>query len=160
VSIFASGGLDEATIASLVAAGAPIDGFGVGTDMGVSRDAPAIDIAYKLVEYAGKPRMKTSTGKATLPGPKQVYRVEQDAVADHDVLTLRDERAAGRPLLEPVMENGRRLDAGRVPLDGSRVRARTELARLPPSIRALTPADPPYRVDVSAALSSRRTART
>ncbi len=154
VRIFASGGLDEATIAGLVAAGAPIDGFGVGTDMGVSRDAPAVDIAYKLVEYAGRPRLKTSPGKASLPGPKQVYRIESGGMADHDVLAGRDEPIPGRPLLRAVMRGGHRLLAGRVTLDDARAHAREELGRLPARIRALAPADPPYVVELSAALAS------
>ena len=72
--IFASGGLDEYAIADLVAAGAPIDAYGVGTKMGVSADAPYLDSAYKLVAYAGRPVMKLSPGKVTQPGAKQVYR--------------------------------------------------------------------------------------
>src|SRR4029079_7903646 len=91
VTIFASGGLNEDEIAGLMVAGAPIDGFGVGTDMGVSRDAPSLDIAYKLVEYAGCGRVKLSPGKAILPGRKQIFRVEQDGLADHDVLGRNDE---------------------------------------------------------------------
>jgi nicotinate phosphoribosyltransferase len=73
-SIFASGNLDEYKLAELVRAQAPIEAFGVGTAMVVSSDAPALDITYKLVEYAGKPRCKTSRGKVTLPGHKQVFR--------------------------------------------------------------------------------------
>jgi nicotinate phosphoribosyltransferase len=76
VAIFASSSLDEDAIASFVAAGAPIDGFGVGTRMGVSADAPSLDIVYKLAEYGGRGRLKLSTGKRLLPGPKQVFRVE------------------------------------------------------------------------------------
>ena len=76
MQIFASGGLDEARIAPLVAAGAPIDAFGVGTEMSVSADAPALDIAYKLVAYAGIGRTKLSAGKRILPGRKQVFRLE------------------------------------------------------------------------------------
>src|SRR6185369_774146 len=96
VTIFASGGLNEDEIAGLMVAGAPIDGFGVGTDMGVSRDAPSLDIAYKLVEYAGCPSMKLSTGKVLLPGRKQIFRVERDGMADHDVLGRRDDEPCGR----------------------------------------------------------------
>ena len=55
VSIFASGGLDEFEIDELTSSGAPIDGFGVGTKMGVSADAPWSDMAYKLVKYDGRP---------------------------------------------------------------------------------------------------------
>jgi nicotinate phosphoribosyltransferase len=132
VGIFASGGLNEDEIARLAAMGARIDGFGVGTDMGVSRDAPALDIAYKLVEYAGQSRLKLSTGKVLLPGRKQIFRVDRDGVADHDVLGRRDEDLVGRPLLQQVMAGGRRTAAGRVSLDEARVYAKRELKRLPP----------------------------
>jgi nicotinate phosphoribosyltransferase len=147
VRIFASGGLDEDSISALVGAGAPIDGFGVGTDMGVSADAPSLDIAYKLVEYAGRPTIKLSTGKLLLPGRKQLFRVERDGVADHDWLTRHDEAPRGRPLLHRVMSRGVR--ERRVPLEEVRRHAADELRRLPAPIRAITPADPPYRVDVS-----------
>ena len=103
VKIIASGGLNDDEIARLVAVGSPIDGFGVGTDMGVSRDAASLDMAYKLVEYAGRTRTKLSTGKPSLPGPKQVYRVERDGLADRDLLARRDEDSGGRALLEQVM---------------------------------------------------------
>ena len=72
--IVASGGLDEESIAALLASGAPIDSFGVGTSLSTSSDAPALDCAYKLVEYAGRPTRKRSPGKATWPGRKQVFR--------------------------------------------------------------------------------------
>ena len=147
VRIFASGGLDEDSISALVGAGAPIDGFGVGTDMGVSADAPSLDVAYKLVEYAGRPAIKLSTGKLLLPGRKQVFRVERDDVADHDLLARHDEAPRGRPLLHRVMSRGAR--ARRESLDEARRHAADELRRLPAPIRAITPADPPYRVDVS-----------
>jgi nicotinate phosphoribosyltransferase len=78
VGIFASGGLDEDAIAQFVHQGAPIDGFGVGTALGVSEDAPALDMAYKLVSYAQRGCIKLSPGKALLPGRKQVFRLEQD----------------------------------------------------------------------------------
>jgi len=156
VGVFASGGLNEDEIAQLVAAGAPIDGFGVGTDMGVSRDAPALDIAYKLVEYARRGRLKLSPGKAILPGRKQIFRVESNGVADHDILARHDEAAGGRPLLRQVMKNGSRLPEGRVSLGDARECARRELDRLPARIRQIEPAPPPYRVDVSPALKADR----
>jgi nicotinate phosphoribosyltransferase len=158
VTIFASGGLNEDEIEQLLAAGAPIDGFGVGTDMGVSRDAPSLDIAYKLVEYAGRGRLKLSTGKALLPGRKQVFRVERDGMADHDVIGRRDESLPGRPLLQPVMAGGRRCRAGRVALEAARAHAKVERDRLPPRLRSIAPATPPYRVELSAALVQDRDA--
>lgn len=152
VAIFASGNLDEDVIARLIASGAPIDGFGVGTEMGVSRDVPAIDIVYKLVEYAGRPRVKLSPNKEVLPGPKQVFRIEQDGVAEHDVLAVRHEPPAGRPLLRPVMKDGVRLEGGRIGLAAAREYARSEIAGLPPRIRAIERASPPYEVKISDAL--------
>ena len=86
VQIVASGGLDETKIDDLTSRDAPIDIFGVGTDMAVSSDAPALDIAYKLTEYAGVGRMKLSTGKRSLPGRKQVFRQFRDGVATRDII--------------------------------------------------------------------------
>jgi nicotinate phosphoribosyltransferase len=155
VTIFASGGLDEGAIAALVAAGAPIDGFGVGTDMGVSRDAPTLDIVYKLVEYRGRSRLKLSPEKALLPGRKQIFRVERGGLADHDVLARRDEAVAGRPLLQPVMTGGQRLPNAAQTLDQSRAHARAEIARLPPELLGLG-TGPSYPVEVSPALARER----
>lgn len=152
IGIFASGGLDESKIHRLLASGAPIDGFGVGTSMGVSEDAPSLDMVYKLTDYGGSGRLKLSEGKGTLPGRKQVFRVEEGGVAVKDVIGRADERLPGRPLLRKVMEGGRRLEAGREDLDAARARAREELARLPDPVRGLEPADPPYPVEVSDAL--------
>jgi nicotinate phosphoribosyltransferase len=156
VRIFASGGLDEDEIARLVGAGAPIDAFGVGTDMGVSRDVPALDIIYKLVEYAGEDRLKLSPGKAILPGRKQIFRVERDGIAHHDVLARHDERGPGRPLLREVMRAGARRPASRVSLDEARAHARRELDCLPAALRALAPSPEPYEVRISAALAAAR----
>ena len=149
VQIIASGGLDEYKVDELVAAGAPIDAFGVGTSMGVSDDAPSLDMAYKLTEYAGTGRMKTSTAKATLPGRKQVFRIEEEGLASHDVIARADELLAGRPLLVKVMEGGRRLPAGRASLDRSRVLAARERSLLPERLRRLAGDASPYLVEIS-----------
>lgn len=154
VTIFASGGLDEVEIANLVASGAPIDGFGVGTSMGVSSDAPALDIVYKLVEYGGEGRLKKSPGKPLYPGAKQVFRSEVDGRAEGDTIARATETLSGRPLLADVMRDGSRLNAGRVSLDEARARAREEIATLPPRVRSLTPAEPPYPVQISPALEA------
>lgn len=146
VQIFASGGLDEHRIAALLAAGAPIDAFGVGTEMSVSADAPALDIAYKLVAYAGEGRMKLSAGKRTLPGRKQVYRG-----AAGDTLALAEESLAGEPLLRPVMRDGRRL-APRPALAEARRAAAARIAALPEALRGLQPAPASWPVTVSPAL--------
>lgn len=154
VTIFASGGLAEDEVAALVASGAPIDGFGVGTGMGVSKDAPALDLVYKLTAYAGSGRTKLSPGKRILPGRKQVYRIEEDGLAVRDVIARHDEPHPGRPLLKQVMADGRRLPEGHSDLDEARARAQDEIARLPDSIRRLEPADPAYPVELSPGLAA------
>jgi len=150
VGIFASGGLDEYTIGALRQSGAPIDGFGVGTAMGVSDDAPALDTAYKLAEYGGEPRIKLSENKQTLPGRKQVYRIKgSEGIAHHDVIAGAGEPVEGDPLLETVMENGQTLDAGRTDLDTARERSARMLGELPERIRDPAPASKPYEVRTS-----------
>ncbi|MFQ5889435.1 MAG: nicotinate phosphoribosyltransferase [Gemmatimonadota bacterium] len=152
VSIFASGGLDEYRIARLVEEGAPISGFGVGTAMAVSSDAPGLDMVYKLTAYAGRGRLKLSPGKETLPGRKQVYRLEEDGEAVRDVIAEAEDTGPGRPLLRPVMRGGVRLPEGETDLDEARERARSEIARLPQRVRSLVPAEPPYPVAISEGL--------
>jgi nicotinate phosphoribosyltransferase len=126
--IFASGGLDEHEVAELVRAGAPVDAFGIGTQLGVSADAPYIDAVYKLVEFDGRPVLKLSPAKATAPGRKQVWRGPSA-----DVIALRDEAAPGpnhEPLLEPVMRAGSRL-ASPPTVEEMRARFERDLAALP-----------------------------
>jgi nicotinate phosphoribosyltransferase len=133
--IFASGGLDEHEVAELVRAGAPVDAFGVGTQLGVSADAPYVDVVYKLVEFDGRPVLKLSSAKATVPGRKQVWRGPSE-----DVLGLRDEAAPGpnhEPLLEPVMRAGRRL-APAPSIEEMHDRFRRDLAALPVKAARLT----------------------
>ena len=152
VRIFSSGNLDEYIVRDLLARGAPIDGFGVGTHMGTSNDAPYLDCAYKLEEYAGIARRKRSEGKATWPGRKQVFR-EHDAsgVMTGDVLTVESDRRAGAGLIRQVMRGGRRLAAPETLADIRR-RAAQELARLPAHLRALSEEEPPYPVAIAPAL--------
>jgi nicotinate phosphoribosyltransferase len=155
VKLLASGSLDERSIADLVAHRAPIDGFGVGTRMGVSEDAPSLDMVYKLVEYAGRGRTKLSPDKAVLPGRKQIYRRRRSGEAVGDRITDAGERLDGRPLLVPVMRGGRRLPSAEEGLARARERARAEIAALPPRCRRLEPAEPPYPVEVSASLRAK-----
>lgn len=151
VSIFASGNLDEYRLAKLVAEGAPIDGFGVGTHMNTSADRPYLDCAYKLEEYAGLARRKRSEGKATWPGRKQVYRsYEKDGRMAGDLLTTVDDVHDAEALLAPVMAGGRRLAAS-PPLAEVRARAMDETERLPQALRAPEQSRP-YPVSVAAAL--------
>lgn len=146
--IFCSGGLDETRIADLLAGGAPIDGFGVGTSLDVSADAPCLDCAYKLVEYDGSPRRKRSPGKATWPGRKQVWRQRNaDGVAVGDVLGLDGEQIDGEPLLVPVVRNGQRVVPS-TPLPALREHARSQRALMPPSLLDLR-AGHEYPVTVS-----------
>jgi len=149
VKIFASGGLDEIEVDRIVKAGAPVDGFGVGTLMSVSADAPSLDMAYKLTSYAGEGRLKLSPGKSIYPGRKQVFRVEQEGTAIRDVVAREEEKLPGQPLLKTVMEGGRRLPDGTVPLGAIREHAAREVASLPERIRSLLPADPPFPVEIS-----------
>jgi len=135
--IFASGGLDEYEVAELVRAQAPVDAFGVGTQMGVSADAPYLDSVYKLVEYDGRPAMKLSTAKATAPGEKQIWRSGGD---EGDVLGLRDERAPAfgwEPLLVEVMRDGTRLEAPD-PILRMQHRFQEELVRVPTKAKRLS----------------------
>lgn len=148
IGIFASGNLDEYEIERLLAARAPINGFGVGTRMLTSSDAPYLDCAYKLQEYAGHARRKRSEGKATWPGRKQVYRAYgEEGVMLRDTLTLENGHAEGVALIAPVMSQGRRIGSPPT-LAQSRHFAARELARLPQSLRATT-ASTPYPVAVA-----------
>lgn len=128
----------------------PTDGFGVGTSLTVSKDRPALDIAYKLVAYDGRPRAKYSEGKVLVPGEKQVYREGSPAA---DVLTTRDEAApAGQPLLEPVWRDGAPLCG--FDLGEARDRAAEQLAALPEAWHALAPVEDPPRPRVSSRLEA------
>jgi nicotinate phosphoribosyltransferase len=137
VGIFASGGLDEEAVADLLARGATLTGFGLGTALTTSADVPSVDCVYKLQEYAGVARRKHSIGKITWPGRKQVWRrYGADGQMAGDVLSLETDKQPGEPLLVPVMRSGQRL--GPSPsLPESRKRAAHELARLPEPLRHL-----------------------
>jgi nicotinate phosphoribosyltransferase len=151
VRIFASGGLDEDSVAAMLRAGAPIDGFGMGTSLTTSSDVAAVDCVYKLQEYAGLPRRKQSTGKATWPGRKQVWR-QYDGTGHMcaDVLSLESDRQQGEPLLQLVMQGGRRVSPSPLLAD-IRARAARELARLPEPLRRREPGTS-YRVEIGRAL--------
>lgn len=148
ISIFASGGLDEDYIAEIVRAAAPIDGFGIGTSLTTSSDAPALDCAYKLQEYAGLPRRKRSSGKATWPGRKQVWRqYGPDGRLAGDALSIETESHPGEQLIELVMKDGLRLRPAPT-LAEIRAQAKNDLERLSEPLRELEPGTT-YPVEVA-----------
>jgi nicotinate phosphoribosyltransferase len=148
VTILGSGDLDEHRIRELLTSGAPFDGFGVGTRLDASTDAPTLDMVYKLQEYAGQPRRKRSEGKATWPGRKQIYRrMTDDGAFMSDGLGLEDAPQPGEPLLQPVMREGQRL-ALPEPLSAIRERVQQQLAALPSTLRA-NRNEPPYPVEIA-----------
>ena len=150
VTIFASGDLDEYLLRDMLASGAPMDGFGVGTRMDTSSDMPYLDCAYKLQEYAGQARRKRSEGKQTWPGRKQVYRsYGADGRMAADIVTVEGDAQPGEPLLQQVMQGGQRIAAAS--LEESRSHAAASLARLPEPLRRLQ--EPyAYPVEIAAAL--------
>lgn len=154
IRIIVSSSLDEYKITELLEDGAPIDGFGVGTKLAVSADAPDIDFSYKLVAYEGRPRMKLSSKKLNPPGRKQVFRQSGEGRMIRDVVACHDEALEGQPLLQAVMRNGKRLDAGRVDLEKAREYAQAELKALPVELNALERVKQGYPVEFSAALSA------
>ena len=139
--IMLSGDLDEHGIHDLVSSGAPVDAFGVGTQLATSADAPNMGAIYKLVELdvgCGIKRFtaKMSEDKATLPGAKQLFRFD-----DHDVLARSGECSNGKAMLRPVLLNGQLVEP--LPdLNAARARAAESLAKLPASLRSLDPAEP------------------
>jgi nicotinate phosphoribosyltransferase len=156
--VVASGDLEEAQIARLVAQGAPIDVWGVGTDLGTSRDSPTVGGVYKLVADMPAPgrwrsTFKRSPAKETMPGPKQEFRRRVDGEMRGDVIAASAESLPGEPLLVPVMRGGDRV--GAEPLTRMRERTAAELESLPRYLRDLTPDGPsePYPVSCSERLA-------
>jgi nicotinate phosphoribosyltransferase len=154
--ILVSSGLDEHEVARLVDGGAPIDLFGVGENITEPVDAPITGIIYKIVRndtYDVDVAKRSSGGKATRPGVKQVYRQ-----TDHDLVCLANEPSpGGRSLIERVMTGG--LPLASPSIEAARARCAADIAALPPPLRAI-PADPdasepaPYPVIASAALEA------
>jgi nicotinate phosphoribosyltransferase len=139
VTIFASGGIDEDELVRFAREQAPIDGFGIGTGLTTSFDVPALDCAYKLQEYAGLPRRKRSTGKATWPGRKQVWRqYGTDGRMRGDILSVEEDHQPGEPLIQAVMRNGRRFQP-QPTLAEMRACAASDFERLPEPLRRLEP---------------------
>jgi nicotinate phosphoribosyltransferase len=152
VMIVVSGGITEDVLQTMLAQGAPIDGFGIGVNLDASVDVPALDCAYKLQEYAGTPRRKLSEGKQTWPGRKQVWRrYDADGRLAGDILSIESDSHAGETLIEPVMRGGKRI-APAPTLDAVRARAKRDLARLPGPLARLEPG--PYPVTVADKLAA------
>ncbi|MEJ2653590.1 MAG: nicotinate phosphoribosyltransferase [Gammaproteobacteria bacterium] len=152
VTIFASSSVDEYLIKEHTEHRIPIDGYGIGTHLDTSADAPDLDCAYNLQEYAGWPRRKRSEGKATWPGRKQVFRYYGgDGSMLNDVVTLESDSRGGQPLLRQVMRAGLRTEPA-PSLAPVREYAARELASLPPPLRELGHT-PPYPVRISEALA-------
>jgi nicotinate phosphoribosyltransferase len=143
--IVASGDLSEHRIADLIAADAPIDTFGVGTDLGTSRDSPVVNGVYKLVADrvggAWRGVRKLSPDKQTLPGPKQVFRTYRNAAMVGDVVATAEEQLEGEALLVPAMRDGE--PTGRPSMNEIRARAQAQLAVLPERLRRLAPEERP-----------------
>ena len=137
--IVVSGDLDEHSIARLLASGAPIDVFGVGTALATSKDAPALGGVYKLVEFDGEPTAKLSENeeKISYPGRKLVFRFAQDGMYAKDIVALHDETYENsEPLLSCVMREGRRTSEKR-DIHEIRSRAAERMSRLPADVRAM-----------------------
>jgi nicotinate phosphoribosyltransferase len=154
VRIFASGGFDEFKIQKILRAGAQINAFGVGTRLGVSADAPYLNMAYKMVQYDGRPVMKLSSGKVSLAGPKQVFRQRDDrGFFSRDLIGLFGEDVAdSESLLIPVMKDGRRLLPPE-PLPSIQKRFCEEFALLPRTYKGLE-GNPNYPVEITSRLQT------
>jgi len=137
VIILVSGGINEDVLQTMIATKTPIDGYGIGVNLDASIDAPSLDCAYKLQEYAGKPRRKLSEGKVTWPGRKQVWRAyDADGRMRGDIVSLENDTQQGETLIAPVMRGGKRI-APAPTLAQIRERAARDLARLPEPLRRL-----------------------
>ncbi|HWH77782.1 MAG TPA: nicotinate phosphoribosyltransferase, partial [Candidatus Binatus sp.] len=151
LKIFGSGGLDEYDLAEFSKARIPYDSYGVGTKMGISADAPWSDMSYKLVEYHDRPVLKLSTGKASCPGSKQVFRyTDESGKLARDLIARRAENHRGEPLLKECMRDGKLIDAG-PSLVESRALCAKDFAALPEKITAIREPKE-YPVEFSAAL--------
>jgi nicotinate phosphoribosyltransferase len=133
--------------------GCLIDAFAVGTKLVVAEDAPALDMAYKLVEYDGVRRTKFSSGKVIYPGRMQVFRRLDHGILAGDTIGKPDERLDGEPLLVPVMKNGRRLSQHDSGLQAARNSACQQIDALPSQLRSLEDGGSSYPVDVSAGIT-------
>jgi nicotinate phosphoribosyltransferase len=150
--IVVSGDLEEVRIAQLVASGAPVDSFGVGTELGTSRDSPVVNGVYKLVADADpkggwRTVRKLSAEKETLPGPKQVLRRLRDGQLVGDLVAAEGEAAEGEPLLVPFMEGGKIVRSES--MEQMRSRAEASLRSLPAHLRLPGRGGDEYPVEIS-----------
>jgi len=151
--IMATSDLNEYKILEFAAAGAPIDAFGVGTDLATSTDSPNLGVVYKLVELDGRYTAKFSEDKHTLPGAKQIFRFD-----GHDVIGCSWEclgcgqgEPQARALLRPVMLQGRLVEPLPTATE-ARQYAAESIQRLPIAVRSLFDTEQHYRVEHSQAL--------
>ncbi|MFL5493196.1 MAG: nicotinate phosphoribosyltransferase, partial [Gemmatimonadales bacterium] len=159
VAILVSGGLDEHAVEGYLSAGAPIDGFGIGTRMNVSADAPYLDMVYKLVRFEGRDILKLSEGKETWVGEKQVVRTRRgDGRFAGDILALAEEPVppGAEALLQPVMAGGDLLRP-HATLDQVRAHCAAQLRSLPDELRRLR-GHGSYTAEKSEALRARQAA--
>ncbi|MEO0151062.1 MAG: nicotinate phosphoribosyltransferase [candidate division WOR-3 bacterium] len=147
IKIFVSGDLDEYVIDDILSRGAIVDFFGVGTKMGTSSDAPYLNGVYKLVEDEYGMKIKTSPGKITLPGKKQVYRIYENGIMKKDIIAFEDEKIEGEPLLKKYIENGKVLIEEN--LEESRKFFKENLSRLPEYLRTIKKSEIEYNVEIS-----------
>jgi len=153
VKIMATSDLNEYKILEFAAARAPIDAFGVGTDLATSTDSPNLGVVYKLVELDGRVTAKFSEDKHTLPGAKQVFRFDgHDVIAcSWECLGCGHDEPQARALLRPVMLKGKLIEP--LPdVSAARRNAAESTKRLPMAIRSLFDTDQHYRVEHSPAL--------
>jgi len=147
IKIFLSGDLDEYVIDEILSKGAIADAFGVGTKMGTSSDAPYLNGVYKLVEDEYGFKIKTSPGKITLPGKKQVYRIYKNGIMEKDIIALEDEKCEGIPLLKKYIENGNVLEYEDI--ENSRKFFKENLSTLPDYLKTTRKSDIDYPIEVS-----------
>jgi len=147
IKIFLSGDLDEYVIDEILSKGAIADAFGVGTKMGTSSDSPYLNGVYKLVEDEYGFKIKTSPGKITLPGKKQVYRIYKNGIMEKDIIALEDEKCEGIPLLKKYIENGNVLEYEDI--ENSRKFFKENLSTLPDYLKTTRKSEIDYPIEVS-----------
>jgi nicotinate phosphoribosyltransferase len=146
VNILVSGGVNEDVLQDMMKQNAPIAGFGIGVSLDVSTDVPALDCAYKLQEYAGKPRRKLSEGKATWPGRKQVWRAyDADRRMRGDILSVEGDTQPGETVITQVMRAGKRVSPAPT-LAQIREHATAQLSKLPTPLKRLEAFDYPVTI--------------